>query len=83
MDDLFKNIQDSEDDIELADEAMRNTYDFVIGGYDWDSLPEAFWMLGDPEGKQAIKDLIEYFTDTEEYEKCAELVKLIKKKKVK
>tara|TARA_R100000458_G_C8274655_1_gene249663 strand:- start:1728 stop:1970 length:243 start_codon:yes stop_codon:yes gene_type:complete len=80
MDDLFKNIQDNEDDIELADEAMRNTYSFIMNGYDWDSLPEAFWMLDDPESKQAIKDLIEYFTETEEYEKCAKLVKLIKKK---
>ena len=80
MDDIFKNIQDNEDDIELADEAMRNTYSFIMNGYDWDSLPEAFWMLGDPESKQAKKDLIEYFTETEEYEKCAKLVKLIKKK---
>ena len=37
MDDLFKNIQDNEDDIELADEAMRNTYSFIMNGYDWDS----------------------------------------------
>ena len=80
MDDFFKDIQDNEADQELADEAMRNTYDFVMGGYDWDKLPEAFWMLGDPEGKQAIRDLIDYFTSTEEYEKCAKLVKLIKKK---
>ena len=80
MDDFFKDIQDNEADQELADEAMRITYDFVMGGYDWDKLPEAFWMLGDPEGKQAIRDLIDYFTSTEEYEKCAKLVKLIKKK---
>ena len=79
MDDLFKNIQEQEGDQELADEAMRNTYDFVMSGYDWDELPEAFWMLGNPEGKQAINDLIEYFTETEEYEKCAELVKVLKK----
>ncbi len=80
MDDFYKDIENNELDQELADEAMRNTYDFVIGGYDWDSLPETFWMLGDPEGRDAINQLIEYFTDTEEYEKCAKLVKLIKKK---
>ncbi len=78
MDDLYKQIQDNEEDIELADEAMRNTYDFIIGGYDWDSLPETFWMLGDPESNDAINDLISYFEETEEYEKCAKLVKLIK-----
>ncbi len=80
MEDFFKNIQNEEEDIELADEAMRNTYKFVMDGCDWDKLPEAFWMLGDPESKEAIKDLIEYFTGTEEYEKCAKLVKVLKKK---
>lgn len=80
MDELFNNIQENEADQELADEAMRNTYDFIMGGYDWESLPEAFWMLGDPESKQALKHLIEYFEETEEYEKCGKLVKLLKKK---
>ena len=80
MDDFYKDIENNELDQELADEAMRNTYDFVIGGYDWDSLPETFWMLGDPEGPEAIEQLIEYFIETEEYEKCAKLDKLIKKK---
>ena len=82
MEDIYKDIQDQEADWELADEAMRNTYEFIMDGYNWDKLPEAFWMLGNPEGKQAIKDLIRYFeTETEEYEKCAELVKILKKKK--
>ena len=78
MDDLYKHIDEQEADQELADEAMRNTYDFIVGGYDWDSLPETFWMLGDPESNEAIHHLISYFEETEEYEKCAKLVKLIK-----
>jgi len=77
MDELF-NIRQQEDDHELADEAMRNTYKFIMGGYDWDGLPESFWMLGDPDGKQAIKDLMEYFISTEEYEKCAKLKEELK-----
>ena len=80
MDEIF-NIRQQEDDQELADEAMRNTYGFVMGGYDWEKLPDSFWMLGAPESKQAINDLIEYFTSTEEYEKCAKLVKVLKKAK--
>ena len=83
MDELF-NIRQREDDHELADEAMRNTYKFIMGGYDWDGLPESFWMLGpDPEGKQAIKDLMEYFISTEEYEKCAKLKNVLNSKKKK
>jgi len=80
MEDFYNEIENNELDQELADEAMRNTYDFVMGGYDWDSLPETFWMLGEPESSEAINQLIEYFTETEEYEKCAKLVKLLKKK---
>tara|TARA_R100000234_G_scaffold116337_1_gene93317 strand:- start:53480 stop:53722 length:243 start_codon:yes stop_codon:yes gene_type:complete len=80
MEDFYKDMENNELDQELADEAMRNTYDFIIKGYDWDSLPEAYWMLDDPEGKEAINSLIDYFTGTEEYEKCAKLVKLLRKK---
>ena len=69
----FYNLKDQEDEWELADEAMRNTYDFVIGGYSWNNIPEAFWMLDKPKSKQAIKHLIEYFEETEEYEKCSHL----------
>ena len=80
MEDFYKDMENNELDQELADEAMRNTYVFIIKGYDWDSLPEAYWMLDDPEGKEAINSLIDYFTGTEEYEKCAKLVKLLRKK---
>ena len=79
MDDMF-NIRQQEDDYELADEAMRNTYKFVMSGCDWDKLPESFWMLGDPESKNAIKDLMDYFISTEEYEKCAKLKKILETK---
>ena len=49
----------------------------IIGGCDWDKLPDAFWMLGDPESKLAITDLMDYFISTEEYEKCATLKKIL------
>ena len=81
MDDLF-NIRQQEDDQELADEAMRNTYGFIIGGYKWEELPESFWMLGDPEGKKAIKELMEYFISTEEYEKCSKLKNILESKEL-
>jgi len=80
MDELF-NIRQQEDDQELADEAMRNTYRFILSGYNWDKLPESLWMLGNPEGKQAIKDLMDYFISTEEYEKCSELKNILELKK--
>ena len=80
MEEFYKHMRDDEADQEWADEAMRNTYDFVIGGYDWESLPETYWMLDEPESKYVLRQLIDYFTETEEYEKCAKLVKLFKRK---
>ena len=38
--------------------------------------PAGTWMLRRPKRVATIDQLIEYFTDTEEYEKCAELVKI-------
>ncbi len=80
MDDLYKDIEDQEADYEMADEAMRNTYRFVMSGYKWDDLPECFWLLEDPEGTQAIESLITFFEETEEYEKCAKLIEVLKKR---
>ncbi len=79
MDRLF-NLKQDEDDHELADEAMRNTYKFIMSGCNWNKLPHSFWMLDDPEGDQAIEELMDYFISTEEYEKCAKLKKVLETK---
>ena len=79
MDEFF-NTKPLGEDYELADAAMRNTYKFIISGCNWDKLPHSFWMLDDPEGDKAIKELMDYFITTEEYEKCAKLKKILETK---
>ena len=77
------------EDMELYNQAMRNAY-FIITKkktlddiyYDLeegriDSLPLPFDPVHeDGRTDDVIDVVIEYFTSTEEYEKCAELVKI-------
>ena len=77
------------EDMELYNQAMRNAY-FIITKkktlddiyYDLeegriDSLPLPFDPIHEDGRTDDIIDIvIEYFTSTEEYEKCAELVKI-------
>ena len=77
------------EDMELYNQAMRNAY-FIITKkktlddiyYDLeegriDSLPLPFDPIHeDGRTDDVIDVVIEYFTSTEEYEKCAELVKI-------
>ena len=77
------------EDMELYSRAMRNAY-FIITKkktlddiyYDLeegriDTLPLPFDPLKEDGRTEDIIDIvIEYFTSTEEYEKCAELVKI-------
>ena len=77
------------EDMELYNRAMRNAY-FIITKrktlddiyYDLeegriDSLPLPFDPLHEEGRTEDVIDVvIEYFTSTEEYEKCAELVKI-------
>tara|TARA_R110002020_G_scaffold74752_2_gene190964 strand:- start:372 stop:662 length:291 start_codon:yes stop_codon:yes gene_type:complete len=77
------------EDMELYEEAMRNAYQIITKKktlddiyYDLekgkiDRLPLPFDPIHeDGRSDDVIDVVIEYFTSTEEYEKCAELVKI-------
>ena len=77
------------EDMELYERAMRNAYSIITKRktlddiyYDLekdiiDDLPLPFDpMEEDGRSDDIIDIVIEYFTSTEEYEKCAELVKI-------
>ena len=77
------------EDIELYEEAMKNAYEIITKKktlddiyYDLengkiDRLPLPFDPIHeDGRSEDVIDVVIEYFTSTEEYEKCAELVKI-------
>jgi len=65
-----------DNDDELLAVAMDNTYEYLMSDLERQYLPAGTWMLRKPRKIATLDQLIEYFTETEEYEKCAELVKI-------
>jgi hypothetical protein len=80
-----ENVEASlEEEIQILDEAYRNAYKVATGKMSVQDLldesndmiflpfdpvePETFMMI--------VDDIIEYFENSEEYEKCAELVEI-------
>ena len=66
---------DSEDDALLC-AAINNTYEYLVSDITREDLPDGTWLLRKPRKIGTLDQLIDYFTETEEYEKCAELVKI-------
>jgi len=78
------------EDLEMYEQAMENAYELITNKKTLDDIFEEFENKGviekfylpfDPieeDGKTVdiIDMLLEYFINTEEYEKCAELVKI-------
>ena len=80
-------ITSLEEEIEILDEAYRNAYKVATGKMTVQQLldeagdmvflpfdpaaPETFMMIAD--------DMIQYFEDAEEYEKCSEIMKIKEK----
>ena len=75
FEEYLDNDKSHEDD-ELLQAAISNTYEYLISDLEPGELPAGTWMLRRPRRVATIDQLIEYFTETEEYEKCAELVKI-------
>ena len=73
-----------EEEIEILDEAYRNAYKIATGKMSvrqlLDNAEEMIFLPFDPSAPETfsiiVDDIIQYFADTEEYEKCAELVKI-------
>ena len=78
------------EDLEMYEEAMENAYliitkkltlDDIYMKFEEDGILNKFYLPFDPmeeDGRSTdvIDMVIEYYTGTEEYEKCAELVKI-------
>ena len=90
----FDDIDDNEDikasleeEIEILDEAYRNAYKVATGKMSvqqlLDEAEDMIFLPFDPVEPSTfmmiVDDIIEYFENSEEYEKCAELVKIKKK----
>ena len=80
------------EDLEMYEEAMENAYliitkkltlDDIYMKFEEDGVLNKFYLPFDPiqedgRSNDVIDMVIEYYTGTEEYEKCAELVKIKK-----
>ena len=78
------------EDYQIYEEAMENAYaiitrkktlDDIYNDFEKEGKFDSFYLPFDPiseDGRSAdiIDMVIEYFTETEEYEKCAELLKI-------
>jgi hypothetical protein len=84
----FDDIEDNdysssiEEEIEILDEAYRNAYEIATGKITvrdlLDRSTDMIFLPFDPAAPETFKlivdDVIKYFEDNEEYEKCAELI---------
>jgi hypothetical protein len=89
MEEWKENQKNYEDDLELYEIAMKNAFNIItkrrtlddiyyeLEGDSIDSYPLPFNPM-EEDGRTAdmIDILVEYFTSTEEYEKCSELIKI-------
>jgi len=68
-------------DYEVLDEAMNNAYDIIMGLTTFDTIMEGDGECMLPfdirEEEPDLEGMVEYFIETEEYEKCAVLQKII------
>tara|TARA_B100000674_G_scaffold119981_1_gene91300 strand:+ start:2757 stop:3002 length:246 start_codon:yes stop_codon:yes gene_type:complete len=72
---------------EMLDKAMNSGYKFLMGDDSiFEKIEETDEMIFIPDPEmddyELADDLIEYFIDTEEYEKCANIRDMINLKKV-
>ena len=73
-----------EEEVEILDEAYRNAYKIATGEMTvkelLDGAEDMIFLPFDPSAPSTfslvVDDIIQYFSDNEEYEKCAELVKI-------
>jgi len=78
------NISSIEEEIEILDSAYRNAYKIAVGKMTvrelLDKADDMIFLPFDPSAPETfslvVDDIIQYFSDNEEYEKCAELVKI-------
>ena len=84
IDDDERPVSSIEEEIEILDEAYRNAYLIATGQLSVKELlnkaDDMIFLPFDPSAPETfamiIDDVIQYFSDSEEYEKCAELVKV-------
>ena len=72
---------------ELTDEeilaiSMDNTYKLIISDYDYEAMEASggYWLLKNADSVSALKNVISYYEGVEDFERCAELFEILKKR---
>ncbi|QDP52784.1 MAG: hypothetical protein Unbinned838contig1000_35 [Prokaryotic dsDNA virus sp.] len=72
-------------DSEILDEAMNNAYEIIIGAKTFDKIMDKEGECSLPydirQEEPDLEGMIEYFIETEEYEKCSVLKKILENEK--
>ena len=87
FEDDFTDAEAIEAEIEILDEAYRNAYAVAVGNISIQQLinnsSDMIFLPFDPNDTETfaliIDDIIEYFEQNQEYEKCAKLITVKKK----
>lgn len=82
IDDDYDFSSSVEEELEILDEAYRNAFAVATGKMSVSELldrsPDMIFLPFDPSDpstfKLVVEDMIKYFEESEEYEKCAELI---------
>jgi hypothetical protein len=72
---------------ELTDEeilaiSMDNTYKLILNEYDDNTMDEmgGYWLLKNAKSISALKNVISYYEEVENFERCAELFEVLNKR---
>ena len=80
----MKDIMEQLEDEEMLDDSILNSYYVLTGKATIEDIvkrhefPMFFINPGEELDEDTLNDMLDYFISTEEYEKCQELVNLMK-----
>tara|TARA_R110001606_G_scaffold32696_2_gene98571 strand:+ start:2423 stop:2722 length:300 start_codon:yes stop_codon:yes gene_type:complete len=75
----MENWEEKQLELEMLDEANRNSYAILTGKRSMDEVEEDFMLVHNPFSidNTDLSRIMEYFIQTEEYEKCAKIRDII------
>jgi len=69
-------------DAEILAISMDNTYKLILNKYDYETMDEdgGYWLLKHAKSISALKNVISYYEEVENFERCAELFEILNKR---
>ena len=69
-------------DQEILAISMDNTYKLILNEYNYEEMDEGggYWLLKNAKSISALKNVISYYEEVENFERCAELFEVLNKR---